>query len=560
MPQLSRCTCNIKFIFSNQKTNGILCCCHRFLSSRGYSITLTVLILLSVFTPIFPFSPRPTKKSVASQSRELSQLTAFQTRRPYKQNLLSLLNDKPYSYHFSLASASSASDTQQGGTIDSKATSATTKINAQAEQLEQIKHKTGKDYPQRKNYNNNYNNSNNRYSNKCSVRQNKKRKVRHLYSKARDLERRGLWKESCEILEYIVLKLEPKDAHSYLALARLQSRRERGQFRQLKQRVMNTSGAGEKADIDSPGDHAAIVASGDSKGQNSNHGQYEQGESRARKIFRTGTHYCPDSIHLWHGWAMHEQSLGNLDEARRLLDNALKLDPSNGYVCHAYGMMEMQSGNLEVSYGNLGHINFASICIFSKHIMTFPSNSFVAPSFFQRKRARVLWQQGIKSQPSAALVCSLGQLYTSFGDAKSARDLYSTNVSFLPTEREQIEVYLAAASLEETAFNDVGKASELLKAAINDGRTEDSRPYVALARLGSQVGLVDDRKVKQRLREICTKQVQRVRDGDIAFPVKDGRLFNAWAKLESKSGRLAKAKDILRLGIELYPKDHTVRK
>ncbi len=138
--------------------------------------------------------------------------------------------------------------------------------------------------------------------------------------------------------------------------------------------------------------------------------------------------------------------------------------------------------------------------------------------------------------------------------------LYSNNFSLLPSERERIEVYLAAASLEESEFNNVAKASELLKLALNDGKTQDSRPYVALARLGSESGSVDDNIVRKRLKEICTKQVERVLQGDAAFPVKDGRLFNAWAKLESKSGRLKKAKDVLRQGMQLYPEDHTVRR
>jgi hypothetical protein len=35
-------------------------------------------------------------------------------------------------------------------------------------------------------------------------------------------------------------------------------------------------------------------------------------------------------------------------------------------------------------------------------------------------------------------------------------------------------------------------------------------------------------------------------------------LFNAWAKLETKTGSLSEARDILKKGMLLYPKDHTV--
>ena len=84
----------------------------------------------------------------------------------------------------------------------------------------------------------------------------------------------------------------------------------------------------------------------------------------------------------------------------------------------------------------------------------------------------------------------------------------------MTNERERIEVYLAASSLEETTYNDVERASELLKEALSGGEVHDGRPYVALARLGTRGGLVDDLVVKKRLREICTKQLkQRVRGG-----------------------------------------------
>lgn len=125
-----------------------------------------------------------------------------------------------------------------------------------------------------------------------------------------------------------------------------------------------------------------------------------------------------------------------------------------------------------------------------------------------------------------------------------------------------MEVYLAASSLEETVFRDLEKASELLKIALLDKNVKDSRAYMALARLGTSGGKVDDAVVKKRLREICSKQIKTFKvDGEkgvALFPVKDGRLFNAWAKLESKSGSLVEAKDILEKGIMLYPKDHTV--
>lgn len=306
------------------------------------------------------------------------------------------------------------------------------------------------------------------------------------------MEKQGLWAQSCEQLHYIVTTLDPTDAHSYLAWGKLQSRREKG-------------GVDSENTV---GDLDGTIAL----------------NSSSRDIFEAGTNNCPRSVHLWHAWAMHEQSSGNIDEARRLLDKALEIDSGNGYVCHSYGLLEMQAGDL--------------------------------------KRARQLWQQGLTTSPSAALICSLGNLYTTQGHPDSARELYSVYLPQLPNGKGKVEVYLAASSLEETVFRDLEKASELLKLALSDRTVQDSRAYMALARLGTSGGKVDDTVVKKRLKEVCLKQLKAHQadggKGVALFPVKDGRLFNAWAKLESKSDSLAAARDILKKGMLLYPKDHTL--
>lgn len=346
-----------------------------------------------------------------------------------------------------------------------------------------------------------------RASQRCSASQNKKRRVRYLYSKARSLEKRGLWREASSMLES-VLELEPTDAHSYLALGKLESRRERGN------KVGRNKEAGEN----------------DGNDDDNNDGN-EATKKDARQVFQTGTAHCPASVHLWHAWAMHEQSLGNIPRARELLEKALELDQWNGYVCHAYGLLERTEGDLQ--------------------------------------KARQLWQRGLTYQPSAALVCSLGELYTVQGHPHSARELYRAYVPKMKDGRERIEVYLAAAALEETAFGDVERASQLLRESLSDGEDgegnieQDSRAYVALARLGTSGGLVDDFIVKKRLKQICTKQYRhaRARKGGkrgAGFLVKDGRLFNAWAKLESKSNNLRDARKILRRGIRMYPRDYTL--
>lgn len=118
-----------------------------------------------------------------------------------------------------------------------------------------------------------------------SVRQ----KVRTLFQKAQYLEKKGLWRKSAQTLNDILL-LDPKDSHSYLALARLQARR-------------------------FPNSTSASIA------------------------FQNGTIACPNSVHLWQAWAVYEQNAGRTERAKELFERALQLEPYNPYVCHAYGLL-----------------------------------------------------------------------------------------------------------------------------------------------------------------------------------------------------------------------------
>ena len=393
------------------------------------------------------------------------------------------------------------------------------------------------------------------------------------------------------LYQHIVTRLQPNDAHSYLAWGRLESRRERGSgggggggggrrrkkegegvVRMMSSGLVEEEEGGDDDDDDDAQNDASTAATSISSSSSSS--------SKASSIFQTGTKHCPTSTHLYHGWAIHEQyTLHNTPKARQLLQTAIELDPHNGYVCHAYGLLEHTMG--------------------------------------EESKAKGLWQKGLVYQPSAALVCSLGDMYCASGDFHSARELYSTYLPKLSNGRERTEVYLALASLEERVYNDVQKASELLRRACSEGGSRgggvqwggkkndddddangpilvDGRAYVALARLGTSGGLVNDRVVRKRLKEICMRQSNYYEDNKqrgrtttattatttrnssssssddkgtteakkkkkkIIFPVNDGRLFNAWAKMECKSGNLIEARKILGRGMELYPKDYTL--
>eukprot|EP00578_Thalassiosira_sp_NH16_P012870 CAMPEP_0181115484 /NCGR_PEP_ID=MMETSP1071-20121207/21456_1 /TAXON_ID=35127 /ORGANISM="Thalassiosira sp., Strain NH16" /LENGTH=1081 /DNA_ID=CAMNT_0023199693 /DNA_START=394 /DNA_END=3635 /DNA_ORIENTATION=+ len=519
---------------------------------QHHHVTFAVCILLSAcMVQTSPFSIHPPPYSSSTSPRNTK----------WKSRLRSSTSSEPKRANTILTEAATIKGAiASASTTDEKISQLKKQQAHNNSKRKKKKQQHPKSSPSSSRFHNNKNNQRRRHSKHgggavrqhLSVAQKKKRRVRYLYSKARSLEKRGAWREASEILESI-LELEPKDAHSYLALARLESRRERGN-RNNRASTMGRIHTGGEETADSSSDDG--IAAGSTKRR------YED----ARQIFEIGTSLCPSSVHLWHAWAMHEQSLGNIPEARRLLDRALELDPWNGYVCHAYGLLEMQQSQSQQQkqqkqkqYG--GAYNDENV-----------------------KKALQLWQRGLTYQPSAALVCSLGALYVSSKHPNSARELYSTYIPKLKSERERIEVYLAASSLEETVYRDIERASQLLKEALasgddgsgSGGSVHDSRAYVALARLGTSGGLVDDLVVKKRLKEICIKQwrgAQKKRPNQqkagggrnskpgaaASFPVKDGRLFNAWAKLESKGNNLKEARKILYRGMKMYPSDHTLK-
>ena len=236
--------------------------------------------------------------------------------------------------------------------------------------------------------------------------------IRRMFQKAKRLERQGQWRKAIELLDQI-LELDPTDSHSYLALAKLQARR--------------------------------------------NHW------SEATQAFERGTRACPQSIHLWQAWAVHEEvhrtttrqgrtgqddndNHNDDDKARQLYNRALQMDPYNTHVCHAYGLYEKRQGHLEA--------------------------------------AETLWQRALEKSSTAALVCSLGELWIAQDRHQEAQHLYQTHVSKLASRREQVEVYLAWAWLEERYLNrNVTTARNLLQYCLDEIDPTNTWAQLALARL-----------------------------------------------------------------------------
>ena len=374
-----------------------------------------------------------------------------------------------------------------------------------------------------------------------------KLRIRTMFRQAKSFERTGQWAEACVILQKI-LRIDPFDAHSHLAYARIQSRREN----RINERHTTTL----KGDISLEKPIGRIdsktILMVDLNSERCNNSE----TSQARQAFINGTQHCPNSVHLWQAWAMHEEGWGNVDYARGLYQKALNLDPFNPYVCHAYGLMEQRSGNIE----------------------------------YAEQLLRTPIQSSANSSCTAALVCSLGELLINQKRYHDARIVYLDNVQRVSSERQISEVYLAAAWLEEKQFHDFTRAEELLQIALSKS-PENSRAQVALARLEGRkiegrknqgmfnnntnstmkneesfnggVAITRNCAIRNRLKNICASIERKHLDQNnittsSISEVKDGRIFNTWANLEIKCGNYTAARDILAKAMRIFPRDHSI--
>jgi len=354
----------------------------------------------------------------------------------------------------------------------------------------------------------------------------KRQTIKRMFREAKNMERIGRWRRASQLLSEILI-IEPKDAHSHLALARLQSRREQNPHRTSKESAESATH-----------DHSKNVLNSNTPEKSDTNTKVNPYPTSAREAYKQGTKLCPTSIHLWQAWAIYELELGNFERANELFEKALKLDCTNPYVCHAYGLMQQKSGNME--------------------------------------EAQKLWEQSLDKHSTAALVCSLGELYASSGNKLKARELYAQNIPRLKSERERTEVYLAAAWLEERHFSNLNKGYNLIQSALKLS-PKNGRVHVALLRLedrlnkqkkranGASNEESGEKNTKLNLHEGAKKvgkthDLMRQRLADLCSNslLEDGRLFNAWASLEVKDGRLEKARRILKEGMQQFPQDQSV--
>ncbi len=318
-------------------------------------------------------------------------------------------------------------------------------------------------------------------------------RVRALYQKGRHAIHEGRL-ESARALFKQCLELDVQDAHSWLALANLETR------------IGHNSG------------NSSISA--------------------ARKVFRQGLEHCPENVHLLQAFGVLEHRAGDRDAARRLFALGFEADPDNPYVAQAWGLLEERVGNKEEAR-----------CLFAKSVRHRPSAEvFKTWASLEARdgntdRARELLRDGVnachkrhQSKSEAYLLRQWAQLEERMGDLPRARSLLSQAIAAYPISEN---AYVALAQLEARRGS-TKQALELMRTAA--GLTECPPPYLFVAWARIHWNYCND---VSAARDVLAQGCE--------LHPRDAVIFQTLGNLEHKCGHIEKATQLLKSSIAVRP-------
>jgi len=390
-----------------------------------------------------------------------------------------------------------------------------------------------------------------------------RRQVRELYDHARACERAGSLAEARSLLVEC-LALDRRDAHSWLALARLEARAA-GLAGVRSVDVVGTGaspaaahsssgsgvggggssnsfgnvpGAAVVLREDAPAAADAFPAGGDGRGLDV--------AATARRVFQQGLAECPDNVHLLQAWAVLEHRCGNNDSARELFACGLRLSPDNAYVCQAWGLLEQRTGNTA-----------AARALFERSVALRPQREVCSAwAVLEARegdyvRARELFQMGLTVPPevadtptasirqaaaAAALLRAWADMEERAGDVPRARALL---VRALGVRRGQSATHVALGKLEARGGN-TARARELLHAALSMDDVPPASAYHAIAQLEAT-----------SFGDVATAR-ELLLAGHAAHP-QDSALLQSLGMIETRAGNRPEARDYFRRSVAAAP-------
>jgi tetratricopeptide (TPR) repeat protein len=344
-----------------------------------------------------------------------------------------------------------------------------------------------------------------------------RRQVRALFERAKEEERAGGIDETRRLLRQC-LTLDRRDAHSWLALARLEARC--GGV-SLKPNSSPNSPASplsvpmaepesfslelSEAPGSSRSDVAVSGAIGSASASISSAPPKNSGVELARSLFQEGVCECPNSVHLLQAWAVLEHRCGDRDAARALFARGLELEPDNPYVCQAWGLLEQRGGNTEA--------------------------------------ARSLFRRSVSLSPHPEVCAAWAVLEAREGNVRRSRELFECGLKACKSSEtpSAAAIYRSWAEIEERVGDLVGARELLSKAVTSQPRVAEA--YVALARLEARRGY-------------RTRALELMQTAAGLSKKPPALVFNAWAQVEWTScGRIEAAREILERGHSLHPMD-----
>jgi tetratricopeptide (TPR) repeat protein len=181
------------------------------------------------------------------------------------------------------------------------------------------------------------------------------------------------------------------------------------------------------------------------------------GGEQARKLFQKGLAVDPENKYVYLSWAVYEARCGYVDRARSLLRKGCKLNPGDPPLLQALARLEAKEGNLE-----------AARALFEQGTKLDPLHqaNWQAWAIAEWKaghvdRARELLQRGVWVAPRSRNACKLfqawGVLEEREGNVALARQLYKCGVKADPTSET---TWLTWAKMEERQENPI-RAQEL---------------------------------------------------------------------------------------------------
>ena len=181
------------------------------------------------------------------------------------------------------------------------------------------------------------------------------------------------------------------------------------------------------------------------------------GGEQARRLFQKGLAVDPENKYVYLSWATYEARCGYADRARSLLRKGCKLNPADPPLLQALARLEAKEGNLE-----------AARALFEQGTKLDPLHqaNWQAWAIAEWKagrvdRARELLQRGVWVAPRSRNACKLfqawGVLEEREGNVALARQLYKCGVKADPTSET---TWLTWAKMEERQENPI-RAQEL---------------------------------------------------------------------------------------------------